>query len=226
MPRNVASTPHISSSSPRTNTSWGCLSLPVSWLLPPFSVLFAGLLMSLFLPTAPPTSPSTNRDLASFFTPEVQYWATDIRRWSAEHGLDPNLVATVMQIESCGNPRAVSPAGAIGLFQVMPYHFAAGENPYHPDTNARRGLAYLSTALQTHRHNTRLALAAYNGGIAGSQRSEIAWPAETRRYVYWGEQIYQDARAGKTYSARLNEWLSRGGNGLCAAAAAQLGILP
>jgi hypothetical protein len=46
--------------------------------------------------------------LSPVFTPEVQYWADDIMRWSNAYGVDANLVATVMQIESCGDPQAVS----------------------------------------------------------------------------------------------------------------------
>jgi soluble lytic murein transglycosylase-like protein len=64
-----------------------------------------------------------------------------------------------MQIESCGDPRARSRAGAMGLFQVMPYHFAGGDDPYNPDTNAVRGLAYLKRSLDTANGDPRLALA-------------------------------------------------------------------
>ena len=67
---------------------------------------------------------------------QVQYWSTSLSRWAAAAGLDPNMAAVVMQIESCGDPSATSRSGAIGLFQVMPYHFSASDEPYDPDTNA------------------------------------------------------------------------------------------
>ena len=89
----------------------------------------------------------TGSSISPIFTAEVQYWSTSILTWAAAAGLDPNLAATVMQIESCGDPLARSRAGAIGLFQVMPYHFAPGEYPYNPDTNALRGLDYLRRSL-------------------------------------------------------------------------------
>ncbi len=203
-------------------------------ILPPLVVLVLGALMALLLP-----HPATNINAKSaqqessapaaispLFTPSVQYWEAAIVRWSAAWGLDPNLVATVMQIESCGDPAARSHAGAMGLFQVMPYHFAAGEDPYQPGTNAARGLAYLQRALEARGGDVRLAFAGYNGGIAGAQRPESSWPAETIRYVYWGWGIYNDARAGKNSSARLDEWLSSGGASLCAQAASRLGISP
>ncbi len=93
----------------------------------------------------PPASLPTSSSLSPIFTPEIHYWAEFIVRWATAANLDPNLAAVVMQIESCGDPRATSRAGAMGLFQVMPFHFLAGENPYEPDTNALRGLGYLET---------------------------------------------------------------------------------
>ena len=152
--------------------------------------------------------------IAPLFMPEVQAWEEQILIWSKKYGLDPNLIATVMQIESCGYIQARSPAGAMGLFQVMPYHFLDGENPYHPATNAKRGLGYLRRSLDAGK-DPRLALAGYNGGITGAQNPPQNWPEETHRYVYWGMGIYQDAQNGLARSPRLEEWLARGGAALC-----------
>ena len=174
--------------------------------------------------TAPP-SLIANMDaapggIAPLFTPEVQAWEDRILVWSKKYGLDPNLIATVMQIESCGYVRAQSPAGAMGLFQVMPYHFLEGENPFDTATNAKRGLGYLRQALESG-GSPLMALAGYNGGINGAQKPPASWPEETKRYVYWGLDIYQDARAGRDHSPRLEEWLSRGGSSLCGLASDQ-----
>jgi soluble lytic murein transglycosylase-like protein len=159
--------------------------------------------------SAPPS------EISAVFTPEVQHWADDIARWASRAGLDPNLLAAVMQIESCGDPRATSRAGAIGLFQVMPFHFAVTDLPYAPETNAARATDYLSRALSAAEGNPPLALAGYNGGLSVIGRAEWAWPAETVRYVYWGTGIYDDARRGAGASPRLDEWLAAGGSGLC-----------
>jgi len=164
--------------------------------------------------------------ISPLFTPEVLYWQESIMVWSEERDLDPNLVATIMQIESCGDPTALSRAGAQGLFQVMPYHFAWGENPYNPNTNAVRGLSYLLETLEAKNGDSRLALAAYNGGISGTKGLEIFWPAETQRYVHWGENIYQDARQNKLTSATLLDWLGHGGSSLCQQARQQLDLTP
>lgn len=174
-------------------------------------------------PVASSSEPESKGKLASFFTPSVQYWRKDILRWARQWQIDPNLVATVVQIESCGNPKVVSRAGAIGLFQVMPFHFSTDDNPYDPDTNAARGLAYLRRALDAFGQDARLALAGYNGGIGGASRAEALWPAETVRYAYWGSGIYAEARQGKKNSARLQEWLNAGGANLCAQAETVIG---
>ncbi len=163
--------------------------------------------------------------IAPLFTPSIQYWAPQITQWAEEWSIDPNLVATVMQIESCGNPDVASSAGAAGLFQVMPFHFQAAENPYDPNTNALRGMSYLSRSLENFGGDVKMALAGYNAGIGGASKGEALWPAETIRYTTWGVGIYEDARAGKSESATLNEWLSRA-TGMCNAASARLGITP
>ncbi len=172
--------------------------------------------------TAKAQPTASSGQLARLFTPEVLFWEEEILEWSEQYKLNPNLVATVMQIESCGDKQARSGAGAMGLFQVMPYHFAAGENAYHPGTNAKRGLQYLRAA-QEKGGSVRMAFAGYNGGITGAAQGEAYWPAETKRYVYWGMGIYKAAKAGDTTSARLNEWLASGGASLCAQAARRQG---
>jgi soluble lytic murein transglycosylase-like protein len=158
---------------------------------------------------------ASDRPLASFFTPQVLEWKPQILRWSEAYGLDPNLTATVMQIESCGNPRAVSPSGAQGLFQVMPNHFADGEDMQDPETNARRGLEYLAESLLQSKGDVGRALAGYNGGHGVIGLDPSQWSAETQRYAYWGGGIFADASGGKADSPRLKEWLAAGGSGLC-----------
>ena len=227
----------------------GCLS---GFLVPPLAVLFisfilvciwlssgpvstlaaapgqggdASLLQTTLNPMSAPeaANPGIPGGISQIFRPAVQYWSGSITTWAAAAGLDPNLVATVMQIESCGDPRALSRAGAMGLFQVMPFHFAAGDDPYNPDTNAARGLAYLKRSLAAANGNARLALAGYNGGIGVIGRPESTWASETRHYALVGSGIYADASSGLTISPRLEEW---GGAGLCPQANARLGINP
>lgn len=154
--------------------------------------------------------------IAGFFMPPVKAWNAQIETWAAGYGLDPNLVATVMQIESCGNPNALSRAGAEGLFQVMPFHFEAGEDMTDPGTNSRRGLEYLSASLLQAEGNVASTFAGYNAGLSVIHTDPTTWPRETQRYAYWGSGIYADAQSGSAVSPRLNEWLQAGGSSLCA----------
>jgi hypothetical protein len=162
--------------------------------------------------------------ISAIFTPEVQYWGNKIVEWSNANNLDPNIVATIMQIESCGNPDAVSIAGAQGLFQVMPFHFSNNENMLDPDTNATRGLNFYNEQLRYTGNDTLLSFAGYNGGYAASGGNYANWPDETKRYYNWAKGIYEDAQSGATSSETLNAWLTAGGAAGCQIAAARLNI--
>lgn len=162
--------------------------------------------------------------IAPLFTSSVEYWSTHIAQWAARYDLDPNLLATIMQIESCGDSTVASYAGAQGLFQVMPFHFASGENQLDPDTNAMRGANFLNQCLGWADGNTGLAMACYNGGPSVLQKPFASWPAQTQRYYNWGTTIYQDAAQNKDSSESLQRWLDAGGSSLCQRASSSLGI--
>ncbi|PIE81730.1 MAG: hypothetical protein CSA11_03515 [Chloroflexi bacterium] len=162
--------------------------------------------------------------ISPVFSKEVKHWEPQILNWATLYNLDPDIIATIMQIESCGDPNAVSSAGAQGLFQVMPFHFEAGEDMQYPDTNAFRGMKFYNTMLAHTGGDVMLSFAGYNGGYAASDSPYDQWPAETQRYLYWAQGIYEDAKAGASESTRLQEWLNAGGLGLCQQAAARLGM--
>jgi soluble lytic murein transglycosylase-like protein len=212
---------------PQGNGS-GCLSLYSLSILAVFFItcLIAALALNtpVNISAAAPNIQTDSTHISPIFTREVQYWSADIIRWANVSSLDPNLVAVILQIESCGNPSARSSVGAMGLFQVMPFHFRVGENPYDPETNALRGLGYLARSLQTANGDARLALAGYNGGLGVISRYERTWQAETKRYVYYGVPIYEDARNGALTSPMLDEWYQKYGAGLCRDASRRLGL--
>lgn len=170
-----------------------------------------------WLATARPvfSAPASSGMIAPMFSAEVRYWEHDITRWAGSHDLDPNLLATVMQIESCGHPTISSSAGAQGLFQVMPFHFSTGENMTDPDTNARRGADFLAYCMDYANGNVGLAFGCYNGGPSVVTRAFNTWPAETQRYYVWGTTIYEEASQGASTSGALQAWLDAGGRGLC-----------
>ncbi|UCG26339.1 MAG: transglycosylase SLT domain-containing protein [Chloroflexota bacterium] len=162
--------------------------------------------------------------ISPIFTREVHHWAPKILQWSEQYALDPDIIATIMQIESCGDPGASSHAGAQGLFQVMPFHFDPSEDMLDPDTNARRGMAFYNRQLEYTGQDIYLSFAGYNGGYAASGSSYPYWANETQRYYTWAKGIYDEAKAGMTESPTLQHWLAAGGGGGCQRAAQRLGL--
>lgn len=173
---------------------------------------------------APAIVPATTSNISPVFSAEVQHWSPQIVAWAKQFNLDPNMVATVMQIESCGDPKAQSGAGAMGLFQVMPFHFAAGEDGFNVDTNALRGMGYLVERLKQTEGDVGRAFAGYNGGHVAAGGSWDSWAHETQRYYIWSTGIYKDALSGATTSPVLQQWFEAGGASLCRQAANRLGL--
>ena len=106
---------------------------------------------------------------------------------SRQHDVPAALVRAMVSAESGGNARAVSPAGAIGLMQLMPATAAAlGVDPWQPAENLRGGIAYLAELLRLYRDDVRLALIAYNAGPQHANRVKAGTAVayrETRRYL-------------------------------------------
>lgn len=169
---------------------------------------------------------NSDAPLATFFTDSVKYWSPSISRWAKEGNLNPNLVATVMQIESCGHPYIGSVAGAHGLFQIIPlYHFEDGENQFDPDTNAAAGLSHMNDCLRwttdldldgvpENEPDVGLALVCYNGGPSLIY-DRSRWVEESFNYYTWGTGIWGDASNGSATSETLTGWLNAGGSILC-----------
>lgn len=111
----------------------------------------------------------------------------------------PGLEQAVMQVESGGNPSAVSPKGAMGTMQTMPGtltdpgYGVAPARDRSPAEMERVGKDYLQAMLKQY-GDPRLALAAYNWGPGNVDRAMqthggnvdavlASAPAETRVYV-------------------------------------------
>jgi len=109
------------------------------------------------------------------------------RAAAARQNIDVALLHAVMATESGHSADAVSPAGAVGLMQLMPAtakRFGV-VNPRSPTENINGGAAYLRQLLDRFDQNLELALAAYNAGEGAveSHGRQIPPYAETRRYV-------------------------------------------
>lgn len=116
-----------------------------------------------------------------------------IFRIAGEEGIDPLLVKSIIKVESDFNPDAVSPAGAMGLMQIMEMiaHSYNVKNPFDPEENLHAGIRHLSWLLRSLKNDTPLALAAYHAGI-GRVKSRMAIPPikATIQYVNDVMRIY------------------------------------
>lgn len=91
-------------------------------------------------------------------------WAPAIAEAALAEGVDPSLLAALVQHESDFKPTARSHAGAIGLAQLMPGTAAGlGVDPHDPHQNLAGGARFLRTQLDKF-GSVDLALAAYNAG--------------------------------------------------------------
>jgi len=118
-------------------------------------------------------------------TSHSQY-ATEIREISARHGVDANLVESVIRAESAFNPTAVSRSGAGGLMQLMPKTavMLGVRDSFNPRENIDGGVRHLRYLLDRYPGNVALAVAAYNAGEGAVDNHRGVPPyAETQQYV-------------------------------------------
>ena len=135
--------------------------------------------------------------LSRFMKDSTALWGEDRRRVMAaivresrRHGLDPALVAAVIQVESHFDPLAVSPVGAVGLMQLMPptarWLLEKREGPaqirppqlFNPVLNVELGTGYLAQLMSRFDGDLTRALIAYNAGPGVArqlQRGSRSW---------------------------------------------------
>lgn len=140
--------------------------------------------------------------------PDLSRYHADIEAVARQHGVEPDLVRGVVAAESSGDPGAASPAGALGLMQLMPAtaREEAGRQglaePAPRDLllntrlNLQLGTGYLARLLKRFDGEVPYALAAYNAGATNVARWRQRAPglppaevvqregfAETRAYI-------------------------------------------
>jgi len=122
---------------------------------------------------------------------EVEDIVNNVIYYSYKYTLDPRFVMAVITAESMFNPRAVSPAGALGIGQIMPENLEAYgvTRPFAPNENIRIMVRMLklnydrfaNLPYTTRVHNT---LAAYNAGYGAVMKYGGIPPyKETQNYV-------------------------------------------
>ncbi|MGD1059744.1 MAG: lytic transglycosylase domain-containing protein [Solirubrobacteraceae bacterium] len=123
---------------------------------------------------------------------------------AATQSLPPQLVHSVIKVESNYNPLAVSSKGAQGLMQLMPAtarRFGVA-NAFDPVDNIQGGTRYLKYLLDLYKGDYNLALAAYNAGEGAVEKYGTVPPyPETINYlVQVGRQFQKGSPAAAPVS--------------------------
>jgi len=120
------------------------------------------------------------------------------------HGVAPELVASVIAVESNFNPNAVSWRAARGLMQLMPETAArfGVTKVFDPQQNIEAGTRYLKELLIRYKGDLSLTLAAYNAGpVRVGQFRSVPPYRETRDYVrHVTEKFHKTYRASNQFA--------------------------
>ncbi len=109
--------------------------------------------------------------------------------WEASRaGVDPQLMLGLIQVESGFRKYAVSPVGARGYTQVMPFWVKAIGNPDHNlfqlRTNLRYGALILRHYIDIERGDLFRALGRYNGSLGRAEYPNLVVGAWKRHWDY------------------------------------------
>ena len=128
-----------------------------------------------------------------------------VNRIAGQHGLPPELLHSVIKVESNYNPYAVSPKGAMGIMQLIPAtarRFGV-EDVFDPVENIEGGARYLAYLLELYGGNYPLALAAYNAGENAVAKYGAVPPyAETQNYI---KMVARQLEEAQKSSAKVKE---------------------
>ncbi len=107
-------------------------------------------------------------------------FAEHIKPSAKINNVKPELISSIIRQESIFDPKIVSPVGAIGLMQIMPYTGEEIANDlketffldslYEPSCNVRYGAYYIKKLITKFKGDYILAIAGYNGGPHNAQK--------------------------------------------------------
>lgn len=137
---------------------------------------------------------------------EAEYIYKDVVRFSEKYSVDPKLVVSVIKVESNFDFESTSSKGAIGLMQVMPFHFNESEIGINISDNLNVGIRELARCLINNGGDIALALAMYNAGEGALKKySGIPPYKETEAYIRKVLSIYNNTFSSG-YSFNSIEW--------------------
>ena len=121
--------------------------------------------------------------------PDAKYRLELLKTIHAEavrSNLQPELVLSVIQIESNFDRFAISPAGARGLMQVMPFWIKElghpDDNLFIPKMNLRYGTTILKYYMDKENGQTSKALARYNGSVGKYRYPRLVFNALRKKW--------------------------------------------
>jgi soluble lytic murein transglycosylase-like protein len=142
-------------------------------------------------PKAGPRAPSSSLPAANWMTGYVD-------RVSRANDLPPALVHAIIKAESNGQRKAVSPKGAKGVMQLMPFTSKRMRvvDPFDPIENIEGGIRYIKELLVSFEGDLINTVAAYNAGPAAVRKYGGVPPyQETRLYVRRVMDLYRQYSA-------------------------------
>ena len=131
-----------------------------------------------------------------------------VSKYAKKYDVDESLIHALIKVESDYDPKAVSPAGAKGLMQLMDKtaQLYKVKDPFDPEENIRAGVKHLKMLIDKY-NDIEKALAAYNAGETAVEKYGGIPPyKETKRYVkkimalYTGQDytVYDTPKEKKT----------------------------
>lgn len=191
------------------------------------------------IPTPVPYQPAGIT--ATWIPDTVKHWSGTINEIAKKYNVDPNLIAIIITMESGGNAKAKSEAGAQGLMQIMPLTASDIARKYldkpvekydmlDSKTNIEFGTAYLAflrdyfTTDQPGPDSiatVELIAAGYNGGPGTAAALEKGEGLRDIQPVIYSRDAFNmwRERVSQT-SPTFDRWKERGGSSLLTAAAA------
>lgn len=116
-------------------------------------------------PVAAPPLEIEDGEASTLLFANDEYLEALIEHYGEYYQIDPLLVKLIIEQESAFDPLALSPAGAMGLMQLMPdtAWLLGVSDPFDPEQNIEGGVRYFSQQMDRF-GSVELALAAYNAG--------------------------------------------------------------
>lgn len=159
------------------------------------------------------TPVTANGIIAPFFTPTVQYWSDNLDSWTSNSAVTPDMLAIVMQLQSCGNPNYETG----GLFGVPSVDLA--NQPFNDiEANAQLAVARLEAGLKATDDDFGLALAYYVDGDTALSSDFTQWSQSARDLFIIGRNLYNQAQNDMNNSVDINAWVGQAGAGVCSQA--------